>query len=1018
MRRVLVCVCVLYGLLTFPGNAAAADDVVVYASDVSTMQGNWSRVSDATAAGGQKLSSSDNGGATIDAPIISGSNYFDVSVSANAQTPYHVWVRMRASGNSKWNDSAWLQFDDAVSASGGAMYRIGTIGGLLLNLEPCANCGTSGWGWVDGAYWLNQNSVVQFPSTGTHKIRVQIREDGVQIDQIVLSPARWLSAAPGQASNDTTIVAKVSSTPPPTGSSPYSGTAASIPGTVQAEDFDAGGEGVAYHDSTSGNNGGGYRSGNVDLEASSGGGYDVGWIAAGEWLQYSVNVTTAGTYVAAFRVASSGQGGTFHLEAQGASVSGAITIPDTGGWQSWQTVSRTVTLAAGQQKLRLVFDSASSSDVGNVDWMQFTQGSGAGQQTPYNGSPVAIPGTIQVEQFDNGGEGVAYHDDSQGNSGGSFRSTDVDIEPASGGGYDVGWTTGGEWLKYSVNVTAAGSYAAAFRVASPSGQGTFHLEANGANVSGTLAAPNTGGWQNWQTVTAVFNLQSGAQTLRLVIDSAGANFDSIQLAAAASTPPPSSTGSTIVVQPGQSLQAAVNAANPGDTIMLTPGATYSNVILPVKSGSSYITIRSAAADTALPGPGTRILPQDAGNLPKIQGGAAGAPAIATALGAHHWRLQFLELTSTWEDGDILTLGDGSGAQDRLSSVAHDLIVDRVYIHGVSGREQKRGIALNSASTTIMNSYISNIRETNTDTQAIAGWNGPGPFTIRNNYLEAAGENILFGGGDPSISNLIPSDIVLQGNTVTKQLAWRSQGYTVKNLIELKNARRVTIDGNVIEYSWESGQFGHAIVLTPRNQDGTAPWSTVQQIQITNNVIRHVASVLNVLGTDNDAPSGNLQDVTFRNNLVLDMSKANWGGAAQLLLTSGGANITVDHNTVFSDGSSIVYADGPQVTGFVFTNNIVPDNVWAIMGSGSSAGNGTLAAYFPGAVVQRDVFISGQSSAYPTQNYFPSSIGQVGFVDLSGNFRLTSGSPYRTSATDGSAIGADITAINNAAGTSY
>ena len=135
---------------------------------------------------------------------------------------------------------------------------------------------------------------------------------------------------------------------------------------------------------------------------------------------------------------------------------------------------------------------------------------------------------------------------------------------------------------------------------------------------------------------------------------------------------------------------------------------------------------------------------------------------------------------------------------------------------------------------------------------------------------------------------------------------------MKNLIEFKNAQRVTIDGNVLEYNWSGGQSGHAIVLTPRNQDGGAPWSIVRGITITNNVIRHVSGVLNVLGTDYRFPSQPLSDVVFRNNLVVDLSAANWGGAGQLLLTSGRRNLTLDHNTVFTDGTSVVYADGAPV----------------------------------------------------------------------------------------------------------
>src|SRR5439155_19384854 len=199
---------------------------------------------------------------------------------------------------------------------------------------------------------------------------------------------------------------------------------------------------------------------------------------------------------------------------------------------------------------------------------------------------------------------------------------------------------------------------------------------------------------------------------------------------------------------------------------------------------------------------------------------------------------------------LVLLGDGSGAQSQLSQVPHDLVFDRVYIHGDASKGQKRGIALNSASTTITGSYISDIKAVGQDSQAICGWNGPGPFVITNNYLEAAGENVLFGGADPAIPNLVPSDITFRGNHVARPLAWRAQDWSVKNLFELKNAQRVSIDRNVFENHWLAAQAGYAIVFTPRNQSGTAPWSVVQQVEFTNNIVRHVSSVFNVLGTDN------------------------------------------------------------------------------------------------------------------------------------------------------------------------
>ena len=130
----------------------------------------------------------------------------------------------------------------------------------------------------------------------------------------------------------------------------------SLPGTIQAEDFDAGANGYAYRDTSSGNSGGQYRSTDVDIESCAEGGYDVGWAFPGEWLNYTVNVPTAGSYTFDVRVAS-GTGGSFYVHFNGVNVTGTIAVPNTGGWQSWTTIRRTVTLAAGTQSMRVSFDS-------------------------------------------------------------------------------------------------------------------------------------------------------------------------------------------------------------------------------------------------------------------------------------------------------------------------------------------------------------------------------------------------------------------------------------------------------------------------------------------------------------------------------------------------------------------------------------------------------------------------------------------------------------------------------------
>jgi hypothetical protein len=385
--------------------------------------------------------------------------------------------------------------------------------------------------------------------------------------------------------------------------------------------------------------------------------------------------------------------------------------------------------------------------------------------------------------------------------------------------------------------------------------------------------------------------------------------------------------------------------------------------------------------------------------------------------AHHWRLQFLEFVDTYPDANIIELGDGSAAQNSLASVPHDLVIDRCYIHGSATAGQKRGISLNSASTTIVNSYISDIKSVN-ESQAIGGANGPGPYTITNNYLEASGENFMLGGADPWIPNLVPSDVTFRQNYVTKPVAWRGQGWTIKNLLELKNAQRLVFDGNVFENNWAAGQAGYAVVLTPRNQYGGAPWSVVQHVQFTNNVVRHVAAVFDILGTDNLQKSQPLTDVVIRNNLFVDVSAARWGGNGQIMLTIGGSNITLDHNTAITDGTSFLYADVTTVTNFVFTNNIAPDNIWGIMGSGASPGNGTIATYYPGSTFQKNVFIGSNPTIYPAGNFYPGTIGAVGFVDPTQNYRLSVSSPYRQAATDGTAVGCNIDTLNAAARTQY
>ena len=311
-------------------------------------------------------------------------------------------------------------------------------------------------------------------------------------------------------------------------STPYNGTAVSLPGVIQAENFDEGGAGVAYSDTTPSNSGNQYRTTGVDVEPTDGGGFNVGWVVAGEWLNYSVDVANAGSYDIEFRVACYGPGGSFHLEVNGANVTGPLNVPDTGWWQTWTVIRRNgINLNAGPQVWRLVMDSdGPATFVGNFDEIRVIAagGGGNGGTSPFGGAPASFPGTIEAENFDNGAAGAAYLDNTAENEGGQYRTTAVDIESTgdTGGGYNVGWMVAGEWLAYTVNIGAAGSYDLEFRVACSRAGGTFHVEANGVNLAGPLTIPDTGDWQRWTTIrTNGVSLGAGVQTWRVVMDSNG-----------------------------------------------------------------------------------------------------------------------------------------------------------------------------------------------------------------------------------------------------------------------------------------------------------------------------------------------------------------------------------------------------------------------------------------------------------------------------------------------------------------
>jgi hypothetical protein len=487
------------------------------------------------------------------------------------------------------------------------------------------------------------------------------------------------------------------------------------------------------------------------------------------------------------------------------------------------------------------------------------------------------------------------------------------------------------------------------------------------------------------------------------------------LVAAAVVGPVRASGATVSVPAGGNLQEALNAARPGDVVELAAGATYvGNFVLPAgPSGETFITVRTAR-DPQLPAPGARIQPSDAPKLAKLRSPDA-RPALQTSAGAHHWRLELLEFLPNEEpSGAIVSFGDGSSAQSQLAQVPHDIVLDRAFIHGHPANGQRRGIALNSASTTITGCYVSEIKAVGFEAQAIGGWNGPGPFTISNNYLEAAGENVMFGGSDPSIPNLVPRDIAIIRNKLSRPVAWREQKWEIKNILELKNARKVTITDNILENNWQAAQAGFAVLFTVRNQGGRCAWCQVEDVVFERNIVQHSGGGVSILGRDDEGHSEQTRGIAVRNNLFLDIDNQRWGGSGYfMLLTGAPRDIVVDHNTIIQPHSSgIVQVEGPPVVGFVFTNNIVRHGAYGFMGSDHAPGADTIKAYLPAAVIAHNAIADGAADRYPPSNQFPSFAEfrkQFAHFD-SGDFRLAGSSPWKQAGSDRTPLGADVSAL--------
>jgi hypothetical protein len=534
-------------------------------------------------------------------------------------------------------------------------------------------------------------------------------------------------------------------------------------------------------------------------------------------------------------------------------------------------------------------------------------------------------------------------------------------------------------------------------------------------------------------------------------------------------------GKTWTVRSGQALEQALASASCGDIIQLEAGATFSgDFLVPGKScdDSHWIIIRTSAPDSSLPPENTRMMPCYAGVaslagrprfncgssanvLAKIEfNGKGGSGPITFSSGANHYRLIGLEVTRAGSPACIHNLIQFDGTADHL-------VFDRLWVHGTAHDETVRGIQLGpSRYIAVVDSYFTDFHciagsGSCSDAQAIAGGLGNppmGPYKILNNFLESSGENILFGGGAATAT---PTDIQITKNHMFKPLTWMKgqAGYVggadgnpfiVKNLLELKNAQRVLIDGNIMEDSWGGfSQVGFAILLTPKNPGGTSVCSVCQVTDVTirYNSISHVGAGLQIANGLSDYGGAALdgQRYSIHDIVIDDIDGLKYNGPSEFAQVSVDAgapllqNVTINHVTAFPSSSLFIIGDmvatSTPMKNFVFTNNIVNAGIYPVWSTGGGPKNcayhdqplTTFNACFKPYSFARNAVVGSSSSfpakLWPSGNFFPASATDVQFVNYhsgnGGDYHLQRSSRYKGAGTDGKDLGADVDSIHTA-----
>ncbi|MFZ0685059.1 MAG: hypothetical protein WAM89_05905 [Terriglobales bacterium] len=529
-----------------------------------------------------------------------------------------------------------------------------------------------------------------------------------------------------------------------------------------------------------------------------------------------------------------------------------------------------------------------------------------------------------------------------------------------------------------------------------------------------------------------------------------------------------SPGKQIHVAANSDLMAAVESAKCGDTLLLAAGASFVIKDLPAKKcdDQHYITIRTDTPDSKLPPEGKRISPAWAGvaslpgRPPYAQPSGGPAKLMATLLnkvpsGAQigdHYR--FIGLEWTAEPGShIGRLAETEGGDH--------IIFDRNWFHPPNDEEMNKGIGMihGTRFIAVINSYLSGFHcvaktGTCTDAAAVGGGNGDEPIStlkIYNNYLEASGQNIFFGGAKSDVN---PTDIEIRRNHLFKPMIWKQgePGFApdasgnppiVKNHFELKSGIRVLFEANLLENCWGGfSQTGFSILLTPKSQANMCPKCAVTDVTLRYNRIRNVAAVIAVMNGFSKAGGGAADGGRYSiHDLIVDsVHEQDWKGRGEFSDVGSNAeplhDVAFDHVTAFVPGPLLFIGNhtGEKIANFSINNSLLSvGGRWEMVSTGGGQANcaygaqragaeAVLFACFANYQFEKNMILGGGSWPKGTIKV---SLKDAGLRDAKdGAIKdahlchantpgCSKASPGANAATDGKDIGADVDAVDAA-----